>query len=160
MFKKSIITSMVLTAALLNASGGSASRVQFPIPDDRDVDSSRLTGGSGEEVREEFHQTYPLSSNGRLSLENINGGVHIEVWDREEVKVDAVKRAYKRERLAEAQIDVSSAADGIRIKTIYPGRDQNFTDEAFTSPSTPSISSEPLMRSIDSSRALRGTVME
>ena len=32
-------------------------------------------------VREEFHQTYPLTANGRIELENINGAVHISVWD-------------------------------------------------------------------------------
>jgi hypothetical protein len=35
----------------------------------------------GEELREE-HQTYNLSPIGRVSLENINGGVQIKVWDR------------------------------------------------------------------------------
>ena len=30
-------------------------------------------------VKEEFHQTYPLTANGRVELENINGSVHISV---------------------------------------------------------------------------------
>jgi hypothetical protein len=44
-------------------------------------------------VTEEFHQTYSLTSDGRVSLNNINGAAHISAWDRNEVKVDAVKRA-------------------------------------------------------------------
>src|SRR6266403_1319170 len=81
-----------------------------------------------QEITEEFHQTYPLNANGRLSIENINGGVRISVWDQNEVKVDAVKRAYTKERLDEAKIDVSATADSVRIRTEYPNRNQSFND--------------------------------
>lgn len=86
------------------------------------------TSGGGDEVREEFHQTYPLSPTGRVLLENLNGGVKISVWDRNEVQVDAVKRAYNRERLAEATIEINASPDSVRIRTRYPGRNQIFTD--------------------------------
>jgi len=79
--------------------------------------------------REEFHQTYPLSPTGRVSVENINGAVQIKVWDRDAVQVDAVKHAYRRERLDEAKIDVYATPESIRIKTVYPGFNQNFTDD-------------------------------
>ena len=52
-----------------------------------------------QELREEFHQTYPLSATGRVSLSNINGGVQIKVWDRAAVQLDAIKKAYRKERL-------------------------------------------------------------
>src|SRR5947209_9070795 len=82
----------------------------------------------GDQLREEFHQTYPIAADGRVSLGNINGAVHITGWDRNEVKVDAVKTAYTRERLGEAKIDVRSDADSIRIQTEYPNRSQTFTN--------------------------------
>jgi DUF4097 and DUF4098 domain-containing protein YvlB len=85
--------------------------------------------GGGDEVREEFAQTYPLSAAGKVIVENLNGSVKIKVWDRNEVEVKAVKRAYNRERLAEAKIDVVAAADVIRIKTIYPQGQQTFSDD-------------------------------
>lgn len=91
------------------------------------VDGARTQ--NNEKVSEEFHQTYPLSAGGRVSLENINGSVHISTWDRNEVKVDAVKWAYTRERLAEAKIEVSANANSIYIKTEYPDFDQTFTDD-------------------------------
>ena len=80
----------------------------------------------GQDLREEFHQTYPLSATGRVSLENINGGVQIKVWDRAAVQVDAIKRAYKQIRLTEAQIQVDSTEESIRIRTEYPYQNQNF----------------------------------
>jgi DUF4097 and DUF4098 domain-containing protein YvlB len=75
-----------------------------------------------DELREEFHHTYPLSANGRVSLRNVSGTVRITGWDRSEVRVDAVKRAARRERLAEAEIRVEPSADSIRIWTKYPDR--------------------------------------
>ena len=80
----------------------------------------------GDELTEEFHQSYPLTATGRISIANINGNVHISAWDRNEVKVDAVKRAYSAQRLSEVTIDVTNTADSVVIKTKYPERDQNF----------------------------------
>jgi len=74
----------------------------------------------GDELTEPFSQTYPLSQTGRVHIENINGDVHINVWDQASVKVDAVKRAYSQKRLSEVTIDVQSAPDSLRIKTKYP----------------------------------------
>lgn len=129
MFKKSLITSMVLIAALLSAPSGTASRVQVGDQSRATIEEAPLVSGSADELREEFHQTYPLSANGRVSLENLNGEVRIAVWDRTDVQVDAVKRAYKQERLSEAKIEVSASAEAIRIKTDYPDWDQSFTDD-------------------------------
>ena len=80
----------------------------------------------GDELTEEFHQSYALSATGRVSIANINGDVHISAWDRNEVKVDAVKRAYSPQRLSEVTIDVNNSADSVIIKTKYPERNQTF----------------------------------
>src|ERR1044072_1050705 len=71
------------------------------------------------ELTEEFHPTYPLGAGGRVSLSNINGAVKVLVWERSEVKVDAVKRAYTAERLRDAQIKVDASSNRIRIETEY-----------------------------------------
>src|SRR5947209_18330878 len=83
------------------------------------ADASRAQS-SRPEVTEEFHQTYPLTADGRVSLTNINGGVRVSVWDRSEVKIDAVKRAYTQERLQEAKINVDAGAGYVRVETEYP----------------------------------------
>lgn len=80
-------------------------------------------------VREEFHQTYPLSASGVLSLKNISGDVYISTWDRNEVKVDAVKSAWTKQRLDEARIVVEPSTDRISIKTQYPDEDLTFNDD-------------------------------
>jgi len=75
---------------------------------------------------EEFHQTYPLAAGGRIELDNINGAVHITGWDRNEVKVDAVKYAGTKERLDEAKIDVEAGSGFVSIRTKYPNHDHIF----------------------------------
>ena len=70
---------------------------------------------------EEFHQTYPLAAGGRVSLSNINGRVKITGWDRDEVKVDAVKRARTQEALREARIRVEAGAASVHVETEYDG---------------------------------------
>jgi hypothetical protein len=81
---------------------------------------------SSNELREEFHQSYPLSAQGRVTLKNISGAVRITGWERAEVRVDAVKRAPTRERLDEAKITVDASADSVNIETRYPENAFNY----------------------------------
>jgi DUF4097 and DUF4098 domain-containing protein YvlB len=117
---------------------------------------------SGDELREEFHQTYPLSATGRVSVRNVSGAVHITGWDRNEVRVDVVKRATKRERLAEAEIKVESTGDSIRIWTKYPdhnlrlGRDEN--DRSDSGASVDYTISVPRGARLDSVDLVSGTL--
>ncbi len=83
-------------------------------------------GNHSGELTAEFHQTYPLAADGRVSLSNINGSAHIMGWDRNEVKVDAVKYARNQQRLEEAKIVVDAGSNQISIRTQYPEKNQNW----------------------------------
>jgi DUF4097 and DUF4098 domain-containing protein YvlB len=135
MVNKLLITAILLSIALVTngttaavAIGQAAGQEIRPLPQ---VPADSATGAEqpGEQVTEEFHQTYPLSATGRVNLGNINGGVKIKVWDRAAVQVDAIKKAYRRDRLAEARIEVTSTEEIIRIKTEYPEQNQNFRND-------------------------------
>lgn len=130
MLKKALIALVITIIALASNGAGPAAASVIDSQDVRLLPAVPANpegaGESGDEVREEFHQTYPLSATGRVSVENLNGGVQIKVWDRAAVQVDAVKRAYRKERLAEATISVNSTPENIRIKTEYPDGEQNF----------------------------------
>src|SRR5437868_15014974 len=64
-------------------------------------------------LTEELHKTYPLEADGRVSLNNIHGAVHVTAWDRNEVQVDAIKTASSKEILNEAEIVIDAAAGSI-----------------------------------------------
>ena len=85
---------------------------------------------------EEFHQTYALTSDGRVELDNINGAVHISTWDQNEVKVDAVKYADSKERLEQARIDIDSGKDHLSIRTKYPDHDLTFNWGSHNNPAS------------------------
>ena len=87
-------------------------------------------------LTEEFHQTYPLTSEGRVELDNINGAVHISSWDRNEVKVDAVKYADTKERLEEARIEIDAASDHVSIQTKYRDHDLTFNWGSHNNPAS------------------------
>jgi DUF4097 and DUF4098 domain-containing protein YvlB len=70
--------------------------------------------------REQSSQTYALSASGRVSLENINGDVHIRAWDRNEVRIEAVKLAPSQGELNEARVEVDASQQAISIRTRYP----------------------------------------
>jgi DUF4097 and DUF4098 domain-containing protein YvlB len=87
-------------------------------------------------LTQEFHQTYTLSADGRVSIENINGFVHVSGWDKNEVQVDAVKRARRQDRLDEAKIVVDASSTSVSIHTEYPDRGQTFTTGDRNNPAT------------------------
>ena len=71
-------------------------------------------------LTEELHKTCPIDAGGRVSLNNVNGAVHISAWARNDVQVDAIKRADTPEALKEAEIVIDSASGSISIRTRYP----------------------------------------
>jgi DUF4097 and DUF4098 domain-containing protein YvlB len=83
---------------------------------------------------EEFHQTYALTPDGRIELDNINGPVHITTWDQNEVKVDAIKYADSKDRLAEATIEVDSGKEYVSIRTKYKDHDLTFNSGSRNNP--------------------------
>ncbi len=109
---------------------------------------------------EEFHKVYPLSSQGRIQIENINGAVHITGWDRDEVKVDAVKSAWSKERLDEAKIDIDSDQNNLSIRTRYPDHDHNFNfgnDDEYNNPASVEYTiSVPRQARLDENKLVNG----
>ncbi len=79
---------------------------------------------AGAEVRSEFHQSYPLAADGRVAVNNVNGSIRVSAWDRNEVKVDAVKHGGSQQDLDEAQIVVDASATAVVIRTKYPEGDR------------------------------------
>jgi DUF4097 and DUF4098 domain-containing protein YvlB len=85
--------------------------------------SALLTGTLAfAETKEEPVQTFPLQAGGYLSLENINGDVTIEGWEKNEVSISAVKKGSIKdiERIEIAvELDKYDGKDWIDIETEY-----------------------------------------
>ncbi|HEY3972071.1 MAG TPA: DUF4097 family beta strand repeat-containing protein [Candidatus Sulfotelmatobacter sp.] len=87
-------------------------------------------------LTEEFHQTYALTADGRVELDNINGPVHISSWDQNSVKVDAIKYADTKERLDEAKIEINSGKEYLEIRTKYPEHNENWNWGSHNNPAS------------------------
>jgi DUF4097 and DUF4098 domain-containing protein YvlB len=69
-----------------------------------------------------FDKVYPLTAGGNFQLENVNGSVQVDGWDRDEVEVSAVKTAQDdASELDGVQIDVESQPGQVAVHTRYPG---------------------------------------
>lgn len=71
-------------------------------------------------VSEKIDKTFPLSADGVVSLENVNGDVDIEGWDRNEVRMVAEKRARSADALDQISIEIDAQPTRLRIKTKLP----------------------------------------
>lgn len=68
-----------------------------------------------------FDKTYPLSAGGKFQLDNVNGSVQVDGWDRNEVEVSAVKTAENdTSDMEQVQIDVTSLPGQLAVHTRYP----------------------------------------
>src|ERR1051326_6258949 len=71
----------------------------------------------------EFRQFYTLGPHGRVTVQNLYGDVTIVGWDREDVLVEAIKRAPSRKGLEDAQVVVEPSAGALAIHTLYGGNE-------------------------------------
>ena len=86
---------------------------------------------NAQDQTERFDQTYPFNSNGKISVSNINGSITVEAWDRNEIRLEAVKTADSRESLSMVDIDINAKIDRFKVSTDYQnwnndGRNNNW----------------------------------
>lgn len=72
-------------------------------------------------ISKDFNQSYPLQPGGTFELQNVNGTVDVQGWDRNEVEVHAVKTAKQKEAdLERVSIEVDARPDSVSVATRYP----------------------------------------
>ena len=72
-------------------------------------------------ITKEVNQSYPLQPGGSFELQNVNGTIDVQGWDRNEVEIHAVKTAkHKESDLERVTIDVDAKPDSVSITTRYP----------------------------------------
>jgi hypothetical protein len=106
----------MIFAGLMFSSNGSSKVVV--------TDRTYQNTGETAEVRnldetEKFEKTYPFNANGRVSISNVNGSIIVEAGDRNEVKLEYVKTADSKERLADVEIKIDSKPDSFSVETDY-----------------------------------------
>ncbi|MFO7694737.1 MAG: DUF4097 family beta strand repeat-containing protein [Vicinamibacterales bacterium] len=83
-------------------------------------------GWDGEpQQTEKFSKTVPLPKGGSLDLSNISGDIVITGGAGDQVVIDAVKRGKTAEDLTLVQIEVSTTATRVEVRTQYPRERRN-----------------------------------
>ncbi len=73
-------------------------------------------------VEQSFDHNYKVDPSARVSIKNTDGSIRVYGADTSEVKIQAIKKAYGRERLDKIVINVAAQANSVSIDTIYPPR--------------------------------------
>jgi len=80
----------------------------------------------GGELTEKFDKTLPLPQGGKFELRNSNGAIHVQTWDRDEVRIEAEKRVRvgghsEAERLLKKiEIRIDAGNDYVKVATEMP----------------------------------------
>lgn len=80
-------------------------------------------------VHETFEKTLALNPSGSFRIENINGAVRVDAWDRNEVQILAEKSASSEAALSDIEIEIRGEDDRIEVKTHLPKSDWLFSGE-------------------------------
>jgi len=93
------------------------------------------TAAAGSTLEATFDRTFDVRPGSLFALSNTNGRITIRAWDQPRIRVHAVKRVESRDpdaakkALAELRIEPTVSADGVKINTIYPRKnDGGFFD--------------------------------
>jgi len=88
------------------------------------IGSLSATASAGHGAETSFDRVLPLASGGQFALENVNGSVQVDGWEREAVEIHAIKTGeHDTAELDQVKIDVQSEPGRVAVHTIYPSGD-------------------------------------
>jgi hypothetical protein len=85
-----------------------------------------------EPLEEIVEQQYDVDANATISVENLDGSIRVYASAKPIVKIQAIKRAYTRERLQGIVIDTKATRNSVALTTIFPPRKNALSDRSGT----------------------------
>ena len=76
--------------------------------------------GGFERYRQDFHFSYHLKPDGRLSVETFNGSVEISGWDQPTVDVSGAEYAPTQEAADTPKVSIDNSPDSVSIRVTRP----------------------------------------
>lgn len=89
---------------------------------------------AAETMTKTLQNTYPLAEGGQVIVENVNGAVVVESWNRDEVRVRVTKKVRAGNEVAAAEamerlkVRVEASPERLRVSTGHRDLDQGFLD--------------------------------
>src|SRR3954462_4213609 len=75
---------------------------------------------------------YGVDANATLSVQNVDGSIRVYAADAPEIRIQAIKKAYDRERLEAIVVEVKATQNGVAITTTFPPRKNAISDRSGT----------------------------
>src|ERR1041384_4838414 len=85
-----------------------------------------------EALEEVVEQKYSVDADVTLSVQNIDGSIRVYAADKPEIRIQAIKKAYDRERLEAIRVDVKATQNSVTITTTFPPRKNALSDRSGT----------------------------
>jgi hypothetical protein len=85
-----------------------------------------------EPLEEVVEQKYSVDPDATLSVQNVDGSIRVYAADKPEIRVQAIKKAYDRERLEAILVDVKATQSSVAITTTFPPRKNALSDRSGT----------------------------
>lgn len=80
-----------------------------------------LAGAPCRGISKDFNQSYPLQPGGSFELQNVNGPVEVQGWDKNEIEIHAVKMAKENEAdIERVSIEIAAKPEEVSVVTRYP----------------------------------------
>ena len=84
-----------------------------------EVQQNTVEQATQQDETERIEKSFPLSAAGRVSVSNVNGSINVIAWERNEVKLVAVKHADTKEHLADVDIKIDARPDYFSVESDY-----------------------------------------
>lgn len=82
--------------------------------------ATAVTHPASAKTTETINQVYDTGAHPRLSIDNVNGDLTLEGWDKNKIEFTAVKTASNQERLEDLQVECRKDGDRVTIRVKYP----------------------------------------
>ncbi len=73
----------------------------------------------------DFHYTYPMAANGKLSVETFNGSIEVTGWDQDTIEISGTKQGPTQAAADELQVSVDHSANAVSVRVVRPSTRRN-----------------------------------
>jgi DUF4097 and DUF4098 domain-containing protein YvlB len=88
--------------------------------------------GSSDKYQSDFHYTYDLTADGRVSAESFNGSIDIEGWDQNKVEVSGTKYGNTEALRDNVKIEINRTPGSIEVRAVRGGSHEGNSGARFT----------------------------
>jgi len=81
--------------------------------------------GAGMRYSQDFHYSYPLNANGRVTVETFNGSVEVTGWDQNTIDISGTKYGPTQQAADDLRVNIDHSPDRAEIRVPRPSERRN-----------------------------------